>query len=191
MRDASGPNPFETSARPKVTPAKRARPARAAVSRKAATPPPQTYVSASMLSPEEKRQIILAHAEMNQPHDPVQVLSMWAGVAVCVMAVAVGWWWSVGTEFSGGLSHSVSSLKAQAAEAEQTVKQYADSVAPDGFTAPLKAINDHIQEVHNNSLAQEQAKAQLQDLLQNSSAGSTAGRNIFVPQAGAATSSNN
>ncbi|MBU2566451.1 hypothetical protein KKG46_02730 [Patescibacteria group bacterium] len=44
-----------------------------------------------LLSPEEKRQLIMAHAEMRQPVDSMQRFSLWAGVFICVMAIGVGW----------------------------------------------------------------------------------------------------
>ena len=44
-----------------------------------------------LLSPEEKRQLIMAHAQTRQPVDSMQRFSLWAGVVICVMAIGVGW----------------------------------------------------------------------------------------------------
>lgn len=44
-----------------------------------------------ILSSEEKRQLILAHAAERQPVDGVQRLSLWSGVVVCILAIAIGW----------------------------------------------------------------------------------------------------
>jgi hypothetical protein len=49
-----------------------------------------------LLSSEEKRQLILAHAKQRAPKDPVQQMTMWAGVAVAVLAIAGGWMFTVG-----------------------------------------------------------------------------------------------
>ncbi len=51
------------------------------------------------LSAEEKRQLILAHAEMRRPHDPLQMLSVWAGVAVTVLVLVVGYWYATKPSF--------------------------------------------------------------------------------------------
>lgn len=51
------------------------------------------------LSADEKRKLILAHAEMRRPHDPVQMLSVWAGVAVTMMVLVVGYWYATKPSF--------------------------------------------------------------------------------------------
>ena len=43
------------------------------------------------ISPNEKRQLILAHAEMRRTRDPVQLASLWMGV-FATFAVVVGCW---------------------------------------------------------------------------------------------------
>jgi hypothetical protein len=43
---------------------------------------------------EEKRELILAHAAMRQQRDPVQMMSLWAGVAVASLVVVGGWAWA-------------------------------------------------------------------------------------------------
>ena len=52
------------------------------------------------VSAEDKRRMIMAHAVMRPTRDPVQLMSMWAGVMVAVMAVGLGWWWSVGASIA-------------------------------------------------------------------------------------------
>ncbi len=52
-----------------------------------------------IVSTDEKRQLILAHASMRKNGDPVQMMSMWAGVAIVIAVIAVGWWWSSGSIF--------------------------------------------------------------------------------------------
>ncbi|MCC7357790.1 hypothetical protein IT408_04815 [Candidatus Uhrbacteria bacterium] len=51
------------------------------------------------ISAEEKRRLILAHAEMRRPHDPVQMLSVWAGVAVTMMVLTFGYWYATKPSF--------------------------------------------------------------------------------------------
>ncbi|MFZ6015697.1 MAG: hypothetical protein ACOYUZ_05080 [Patescibacteria group bacterium] len=65
--------------------------ARKAPAKKAAsTAAPQRM---RVLSAEEKRQLILAHAAMRQPVDSTQRFSLWMGVAICLAVIAVGWFY--------------------------------------------------------------------------------------------------
>ena len=43
---------------------------------------------------DEKRELILAHAAMRKPRDPVQMLSLWAGVVTTFLVVISAWWWA-------------------------------------------------------------------------------------------------
>lgn len=58
-----------------------------------------------IITPEEKRSLILAHANAREPKDPVQRITLWAGVAVAIIAIVSGWFMTVGyqvkTEFAG------------------------------------------------------------------------------------------
>lgn len=47
-----------------------------------------------IIHPDEKRELILAHAAMRRPHDPVQLMSLWAGVAATFIVVVTAWWWA-------------------------------------------------------------------------------------------------
>ncbi|MFH1078018.1 MAG: hypothetical protein V1745_01895 [Patescibacteria group bacterium] len=72
---------------------------------------PSTAASADMapriLSPEEKHELILAHAEARHPSDPVQRFSMWAGVAICIAFVAVAWFSTIGSGIRSSLAGSM------------------------------------------------------------------------------------
>jgi hypothetical protein len=48
-----------------------------------------------IMSSEEKRQLILAHAAVRQPVDTVQRFSLWTGVLVCVLAISIGWLYTI------------------------------------------------------------------------------------------------
>lgn len=50
-----------------------------------------------ILSSEEKRELILAHARSQSGKDPMQRMTVWGGVMIAMIAVAGGWWWTVGT----------------------------------------------------------------------------------------------
>ena len=47
-----------------------------------------------LVNGEEKRELILAHAAMRVQKDPVQMLSMWAGVTVAFLFIIGGWAWA-------------------------------------------------------------------------------------------------
>jgi hypothetical protein len=51
-----------------------------------------------ILSSEEKRELILAHARSQTGKDPMQRMTVWGGVLVLVAGIAVGWWWTVGSD---------------------------------------------------------------------------------------------
>ncbi len=56
-----------------------------------------------VLSDEEKRQLILAHASIRAPKDPVQRATMWAGMFVVLAVIFGGWWLSVGRNIQKGV----------------------------------------------------------------------------------------
>lgn len=56
-----------------------------------------------VLSDEEKRQLILAHASVRAPKDPVQRATMWAGMFVALAVIFGGWWLSVGRNIQKGV----------------------------------------------------------------------------------------
>ena len=53
-----------------------------------------------LMTSDEKHELIRAHAAMRTPHDPVQMLSVWAGVLVAFVVVIGGWMWAIQPTFS-------------------------------------------------------------------------------------------
>ncbi len=89
------PKEKKTRRAPPRRAAAKATPKRAA---KRTAPPaeePEVFISGRGLSADEKRRIILAHAAMRETRDPVQIVSMWAGVTATALMVLFGWWWAV------------------------------------------------------------------------------------------------
>lgn len=64
-----------------------------------------------LLSPEEKRELILAHAAARMPQDPMQRLSLWVGIATAVAVLATGWWLTVGWQIKQSLSRGGSEVR--------------------------------------------------------------------------------
>lgn len=54
----------------------------------------QVMRSELMMSGEEKRELILAHAAMRRTRDPVQLASLWIGVAATFLVVIGCWAWA-------------------------------------------------------------------------------------------------
>jgi hypothetical protein len=65
-----------------------------------------------ILSADEKRELILAHAAVRKPQDPVQRVSLWAGVAVALIAILGGWWITVGAEVKRSIEGTPDSMQA-------------------------------------------------------------------------------
>jgi hypothetical protein len=57
-------------------------------------------------SHEEKRRLILAHSAARKPLDPIQRMSLWAGVAICLVFVAGAWAYTVGSGIRRSLASS-------------------------------------------------------------------------------------
>ncbi len=49
-----------------------------------------------LISADEKRQLILAHSESRQPLDRQAHISMWIGLTVSIVFIAVGWMYTMG-----------------------------------------------------------------------------------------------
>ncbi|MBI4139086.1 hypothetical protein HY479_02950 [Candidatus Uhrbacteria bacterium] len=61
-------------------------------------PTPRFTPTSRLISPDEKRQLILAHAEARQPLDRQARVSMWIGITVSIMFVVGVWAYGLGTE---------------------------------------------------------------------------------------------
>jgi hypothetical protein len=60
-------------------------------------------VHEQIVNADYKRELIRAHAAMRQPHDPIQMLSVWAGVLATFVVIAGAWWWSMSPGIAGSL----------------------------------------------------------------------------------------
>jgi len=96
-------NPFgETPKR--AAPKKRVAPRRAVI-KKAAAAPIVSRGPSLLLSSDEKREMIRAHAAMRATRDPVHMATLWAGVAATFLVVIGGWAWAFGPSFLQAASH--------------------------------------------------------------------------------------
>jgi len=58
-----------------------------------------------MISEAEKHELIRLHAAQRAPQDPLQRMSLWAGVSLCVALLLVGWWFTVGVGVKQAVSN--------------------------------------------------------------------------------------
>ncbi len=136
-----------------------------------------------VLSAEEKRQLILAHAAQREPVDNVQRFSLWMGVIVCVLAITVGWVYSMRQTIAGAIT-------SQNQSAEESIDY--DKIKDSLNTNIDKMVNeiDHIQDNQLLEL-QKQAvvmKSQMEAESSTSSAAATSSEetlnsrnDLFVP----------
>ncbi|GEM_PF-1216192 len=67
------------------------------------TTSPSSLERPRLMSDSEKRQLILAHAANRRPVDAVQRFSLWTGVIICVLAIGVGWIYTMRQTIIGAL----------------------------------------------------------------------------------------
>jgi len=72
--------------------------------KKTSTRSPKINVAPRILSADEKHELILAHAAARKPVDPIQRVSLWAGVAVCVVFIVGAWFYTVGSGIQNSLA---------------------------------------------------------------------------------------
>jgi hypothetical protein len=89
------PQQSESEAVPKRT-------RKASPKRESAVPLPELE-RPRIMSAAEKRQLILAHAANRRPVDTVQRFSLWTGVAICILAIGVGWVYTMRQTIIGAL----------------------------------------------------------------------------------------
>ena len=80
-----------------------------------------------LISQEEKHQLIRAHVSAHAPQDPLQRVSLWAGVSLSVMMIAVGWWMTVGWN----VRHKVAEGSAAVRAATEKLNRFSDLVNSD------------------------------------------------------------
>lgn len=81
-----------------------------------------------MLSVEEKHELIRAHVASRMPQqDPLQRVSLWAGVTLTVAVLAGGWWFTVGQRVQQSASGSSGDLQ----RITEELNRFSDAVEAD------------------------------------------------------------
>jgi len=121
---------------------------------------PEIHVAPRILSSEEKRELILAHAAARHPIDPVQRVSVWAGVAVCVLFVVAAWFSTVGSGIRKSLAGPPDQALTQAKEATQQVID-TTSIAGNQIQRKFQEVTDQLQAAADREAVVNQLAARL------------------------------
>lgn len=100
------------------------------------------------MSQEEKRQLILAHAARHRPLDPVQRLSLWAGVVICLLFVVGAWAYTVGSGIRRSMARPMDeNLNAVLEAAREFTQTETDPASRDenGLTYQLRNMSARLQ----------------------------------------------
>lgn len=76
-----------------------------------------------ILTSEEKRELILAHAAARSPRDPVQQASLFAGVIIALLAIGAGWWATVRIQVQSSVQGGGQSLRELTKELEMFTEE--------------------------------------------------------------------
>ncbi len=104
-----------------------------------------------LLSSEEKRELILAHAAARRTADPVQRFSLWAGVAICLVFIVGAWIYSVGSGIRESFAQSLDPSLTRSAE---LTKDFLSNPAQNGFQETnelgkrMKVVTDGIDQLN-------------------------------------------
>jgi hypothetical protein len=106
-----------------------------------------------IVRPDEKRELILAHAAMRRTHDPVQLMSLWAGVVATFVVVVAAWWWASKPAYLRAFSEPP--LKGFEAFTEQADKLGVDIKATSAertsqITADLNVVSNRLDALNAN-----------------------------------------
>jgi len=121
---------------------------------------PEIHVAPRILSAEEKRELILAHAAARHPIDPVQRVSVWAGVAVCVIFIVAGWFSTVGSGIRKSLAGPTDPAIVQAMDASRQVID-STSLAGNEIQQRFQVVSDQLQAAADRQAIVNQLAAQL------------------------------
>lgn len=92
-----------------------------------------------ILSSEEKRELILAHARSQTSKDPMQRMTVWGGVMIAMAGIAVGWWWTVGASIHGTMRQGMPELKEMTKNLDDFTKTVQNE--SDSLKQPLSPTN--------------------------------------------------
>lgn len=176
------------TSKPTVQP-KRPAPKKRAAVRRASKPlkkaVPATIVSRGpslLLSHEEKREMILAHAAMRQTRDPVHMATLWAGVAATFIVIAGAWAWAFGPVFFQNLHRpldpSISQIFQGVSDVQHQANAYVDS---SDLKKQLDEANGRLQALSDQATAKQQALDVMAAAVNGTSTSNIEQHSLFQP----------
>ena len=72
-----------------------------------------------IMSDEEKHELIRMHVAARAPQDPLQRISLWAGVTLSLFAIGFGWWMTTGQVIRRTATDGSADLREAAAELDR------------------------------------------------------------------------
>jgi hypothetical protein len=141
--------------------------------------------SPRIVSSDEKRQLILAHAAQRRPVDPVQRMSLWAGVFVCVVFVIGAWFYTVGSGIRDSFARTPDRLMMYRGgeEPEDTSPALPTNILTEEGSRSLQDGFKEVEERLDELTAEQQIVDAMADQINASStAAATSTRDLFEPQ---------
>lgn len=140
------------------------------------TAPEPMHDHEPIVSPDEKRELILAHAAMRRPHDPVQLLSLWAGVAATFIVIVGAWWWSSKPEYLRVFSTPFLSGFEPAVQDAKTFGKTVTNITADrteSLRSQLEKTAARLDELDRQSRRDQGAVTRMTSLIESASAATT------------------
>lgn len=142
---------------------------------KSAGAPARFHDTPRLLSSDEKRELILAHAAARAPQDPLQRVSLWAGVTIASVVIVTGWFMTVGWKVGKTLSTG-----------SEEVRQMTERL--DRFSEQVESMPT-LRELNLPRPTTEATAAEFETILKNHLASSTRTRDLLEPSGGTSTTS--
>jgi hypothetical protein len=130
-----------------------------------------------ILSSEEKRELILAHARSQTGTDPMLRATVWGGVMIAVAGIGFGWWWTVGT----GIKYSMQGDSSEYQAITESLNEFTRSVKdtdgglPDALSPTDQANANGVSDLMKAVLEGDGSTSQRNDLLSPRPPGSSDG----------------
>ncbi|MFZ2803793.1 MAG: hypothetical protein WA001_01075 [Patescibacteria group bacterium] len=134
-----------------------------------------------LLSPDEKRGMIMAHASMRGSRDPVQMATLWAGVAAAFIVIVGAWAWAFGPSLLQAAGHPLNSGLVETEQGAEQIKQQVDAYAQ---TSELKQELDQASAQLDSFSTQAAVEQQTVDSIAasvNASSSANGSRDVFQP----------
>ena len=125
---------------------------------------------------------------MREPQDPLQAMSAWAGVAIAVMVIGVGWWWASGSVILNTAGNVGQEMASTFSDASKVFEQGKQQAADTGFMQALQRTNDQLRVMQAQAAGREQALNDVASHLATSTT-ATPQTDLFRPTASTTTSS--